>query len=97
MGFRPEEKGIKTSQRLVSLHCLERWDSDLKKKGLRQIVVAPSWTVIVMGFRPEEKGIKTGIKPHSIAHDVMGFRPEEKGIKTTYTLSPACSADGIPT
>ncbi|CUQ66006.1 protein of unknown function [Candidatus Nitrospira inopinata] len=35
MGFRPEEKGIKTSQRGVNPAAL-RWDSDLKKKGLRR-------------------------------------------------------------
>ncbi len=35
MGFRPEEKGIKTTYTLPILTRLHRWDSDLKKKGLR--------------------------------------------------------------
>ncbi|CUQ66004.1 protein of unknown function [Candidatus Nitrospira inopinata] len=61
-----------------------RWDSDLKKKGLRQ--PRPRNNPINrsgMGFRPEEKGIKTPIHSHSDGtFGEMGFRPEEKGIKT---------------
>ncbi len=38
MGFRPEEKGIKTEP-LRPIQCGKAagWDSDLKKKGLRPI------------------------------------------------------------
>ncbi len=35
MGFRPEEKGIKTEVPFAALPQFIRWDSDLKKKGLR--------------------------------------------------------------
>ncbi|CUQ66000.1 protein of unknown function [Candidatus Nitrospira inopinata] len=36
MGFRPEEKGIKTKIARYIMPPLRGWDSDLKKKGLRQ-------------------------------------------------------------
>ncbi len=83
MGFRPEEKGIKTRRGALPQQR-EGWDSDLKKKGLR--LIAPRKvrdTPDLMGFRPEEKGIKTFTLYHiSIRQTQMGFRPEEKGIKT---------------
>ncbi len=45
MGFRPEEKGIKTTVSRGQGHPLERWDSDLKKKGLR-----PTCTNVFQGL-----------------------------------------------
>ncbi len=36
MGFRPEEKGIKTFAAHPTPNTVDGWDSDLKKKGLRQ-------------------------------------------------------------
>ncbi|CUQ66001.1 protein of unknown function [Candidatus Nitrospira inopinata] len=36
MGFRPEEKGIKTAEQVDYSRQFDGWDSDLKKKGLRQ-------------------------------------------------------------
>ncbi len=82
MGFRPEEKGIKTPVRHTGAPGTRGWDSDLKKKGLRHPVVSPLSQPGTMGFRPEEKGIKTKTLFLNCLDGEMGFRPEEKGIKT---------------
>ncbi len=96
MGFRPEEKGIKTYH---SSHpaLLCRWDSDLKKKGLRRFFTLFSFSTW-MGFRPEEKGIKTS----RISNLSMDLRWDsdlkKKGLRLDtpgYPREPR--ADGIPT
>ncbi len=83
MGFRPEEKGIKTADRCrPPSQLMIGWDSDLKKKGLRQGVKQSHRCA---GWDSDLK--KKGLRPqcatpiHGKAQ-WMGFRPEEKGIKT---------------
>ncbi|CUQ65998.1 protein of unknown function [Candidatus Nitrospira inopinata] len=59
MGFRPEEKGIKTPY-LIWVSSLFWMGFRPEEKGIKTRNQPPlSSACLLMGFRPEEKGIKT--------------------------------------
>ncbi len=60
MGFRPEEKGIKTTDAVDDVVGVQGWDSDLKKKGLRLLFPTVSDSV---GGRWDSDLKKKGLRP----------------------------------
>ncbi len=74
MGFRPEEKGIKTNSQ-VHHASSKRMGFRPEEKGIK--TVRPSCPAhgagVGMGFRPEEKGIKTDLSESIVACKTDGI------------------------
>jgi len=84
MEWRPQKEGIATSFPLSSFTPLNRWNGDLKKKGLR-----PSFFCIIpinspwMEWRPQKEGIATFLNLLiQSSFPLMEWRPQKEGIAT---------------